>query len=180
MNGQILLKRFRIDHKVLVKQVDKMESIESDGNELRGMMDLLPKDNESSALRSHLPPPGTPQSKIEESIGMLNECEQYMAVMLDIPDAKAKFECMIFRADFEDNADIISGGTKMLNEATKCMRDSDRFKRLLSIALKLGNALNDGGANEKATAITLESLLKLADVSFIESFMIYSDALFSL
>ena len=68
----------------------------------------------------------------------------------------------------------------MLNEATKCMRDSDRFKRLLSIALKLGNALNDGGANEKATAITLESLLKLADVSFIESFMIYSDALSSL
>ena len=110
MNGQILLKRFRIDHKVLVKQVDKMESIESDGNELRGMMDLLPKDNESSALRSHLPPPGTPQSKIKESIGMLNECEQYMTVMLDIPDTKAKFECMIFRADFEDNADIISGG----------------------------------------------------------------------
>jgi hypothetical protein len=35
---------------------------------------------------------------------------------------------------------------------------------VLLYALKLGNALNTGGANEEVTAITLDSLLKLAEV----------------
>ncbi|KAL7550804.1 hypothetical protein ACHAWF_014016 [Thalassiosira exigua] len=88
MNGSILLTKFKVDYKVLAKQVDNMEYVEADGNELRGMMQLLPTKDESLALRSYLPPSDAPQSEIDESIAKLGECEQYMAVMLDVPDAQ--------------------------------------------------------------------------------------------
>ena len=117
MNGSILLTKFKVDYNVLAKQVDNMEMIEAEGNELRGMMQLLPTKDESLALRSYLPPPDAPQSEIDVSIAKLGECEQYMAVMLDVPDAKDKFQCMLFRAEFEGQADNIRDGTKMLTEA---------------------------------------------------------------
>jgi hypothetical protein len=81
-----------------------MEYVEAEGNELRGMMQLLPTKDESLALRSYLPPSDAPQSEIDESIAKLGECEQYMAVMLDVPDAQDKFQCMLFRAEFESQA----------------------------------------------------------------------------
>ncbi|KAL7530961.1 hypothetical protein ACHAXR_003771, partial [Thalassiosira sp. AJA248-18] len=163
MNGSILLTKFKVDYKVLAKQVDNMEYIEAEGNEVRGMMQLLPTKDESLALRSYLPPPDAPQSEIEESIAKLGECEQYMAVMFEIPDAKGKFQSMLFRSEFENQADTIRDGTKMLIQACDSVKNSERFRKLLLYALKLGNALNTGGSNEAVKAITLDSLLKLAE-----------------
>jgi len=163
MNGSILLSKFKVDYKVLARQVDNMEYIKAEGNELRGMMQLLPTKDESLALRSYLPPQDAPQSEIEESIAKLGECEQYMAVMLDVPDAKEKFESMIFRAEFESHTDSIRDGTKVLLQACDAVKNSERFKKLLLYALKLGNAMNTGGNNEAVSAITLDSLLKLAE-----------------
>lgn len=163
MNGSILLSKFKVDYKVLARQVDNMEYIKAEGNELRGMMQLLPTKDESLALRSYLPPQDAPQSEIDESIAKLGECEQYMAVMLDVPDAKEKFESMIFRAEFESHTDSIRDGTKVLLQACDAVKNSERFKKLLLYALKLGNAMNTGGNNEAVSAITLDSLLKLAE-----------------
>ncbi len=168
MNGSILLTKFKVDYKTLARQVNTMEYIEAEGNELRGMLQLLPTKDESLALRSYLPPQDAPQSEIDESIAKLGECEQYMAVMLDVPDVKDKFQCMVFRAEFESHANTIRDGTKLMIQACECVKNSERFRKVLLYALKLGNALNTGGANEEVTAITLDSLLKLAEVRQID------------
>jgi hypothetical protein len=163
MNGSILLAKFKVDYNVLAKQVNNMEYVQAEATELRGMMQLLPTKDESLALRSYLPPADAPSSEIEDSINKLGECERYMAVMLDVPDANSKFECMVFRAEFESHAEAIRDGTKMLAEACNAVKNSERFRKLLLYSLKLGNALNTGGSNEAVSAITLDSLLKLAE-----------------
>mmetsp|Transcript_9298 Transcript_9298/g.18757 ORF Transcript_9298/g.18757 Transcript_9298/m.18757 type:complete len:1807 (+) Transcript_9298:262-5682(+) len=163
MNGSILLAKFKVDYNVLAKQVNTMEYVKAEANELRGMMQLLPTKDESLALRSYLPPMDAPRSEIDDSINKLGECERYMAVMLDVPDANSKFECMVFRAEFESHAESIRDGTKMLAEACNAVKNSERFQKLLLYCLKLGNALNTGGSNEGVSAITLDSLLKLAE-----------------
>lgn len=173
MNGSILLTKFKVDYKLLAKQVDNMEYVEAEGNELRGMMQLLPTKDESLALRSYLPPADAPQSEIDEAIDKLGECEQYMAVMLDIPDAKEKFQCMLFRAEFEQQVDSIRDGTKLLIDACYSVQNSERFKKLLMYALKLGNALNTDASGAEATAITLDSLLKLAEVCHANLFSMF-------
>lgn len=168
MNGSILLTKFKVDYKEFAKQVDDMEEIEAEANELRGMMQLLPTKDESLALRSYLPPHGSSPKEIEDSIAKLGECEQYMAVMLDVPDVADKFQAMLYRAEFENHAENIRDGSKLLIAACDTVINSERFQKLLLYALKLGNALNDGGSNEGVSAITLDSLLKLAEVSCID------------
>ena len=163
MNGSILLKRFKVNYRELARQVDQMEVIAAEANELRGMMQLLPTKVEASALRNYLPPVDAPQSAIDESIAKLGECEQYMTVMLDIENVENKFQAMVFRAEFDSIVDSIRDGTKILMQACGSVKNSERFRKLLLYALKLGNALNTDGSTQEATAITLDSLLKLAE-----------------
>jgi hypothetical protein len=165
MNGSILLKKFKVNYLELARQVDQMEVIAAEGNELRGMMQLLPTKDESLALRSYLPPVDAPQSEIDESIAKLGECEQYMAVMLDIEDVQNKFQAMVFRAEFDSIVESIRHGTNVFMKACESVKNSERFRKLLLYALKLGNALNTDGSTQEVTAITLDSLLKLAEVS---------------
>lgn len=163
MNGSILLAKFKVDYKELAKKIDKMESIEAEANEIRGMMQLLPTKDESLALRSYLPPADAPQADMDDAISKLGECEQYMAIMLDVPDAKNKFQSMLYRAEFESHFETIRDGINMLSGACDSIRDSDRLSKLLVYALKLGNALNTGGSGKEVAAITLDSLLKLRE-----------------
>ena len=168
MNGSILLKKFKVNYTVLARQVDKMEFMEAEGNELRGMMQLLPTKDEALALRSYLPPIDAPQSEIDESVAKLGECEQYMAVMLDVDDVKNKFQAMVFRAEFDHLMDSTRDGTNILVQACDSVQSSERFRKVLLYALKLGNALN---SDQEVTAITLDSLLKLVEVSTINSLL---------
>jgi hypothetical protein len=168
MNGSILLKKFKVNYSVLARQVDKMEFMEAEGNELRGMMQLLPTKDEALALRSYLPPIDAPQSEFDESVAKLGECEQYMAVMLDVDDVKNKFQAMVFRAEFDHLMDSTRDGTNILVQACDSVQSSERFRKVLLYALKLGNALN---SDQEVTAITLDSLLKLVEVSTINSLL---------
>lgn len=165
MNGSILLKKFKVNYTVLASQVDKMEFIKAEGNELRGLMQLLPTKDEALALRSYLPPIDAPQSEVDESIAKLGECEQYMAVMLDVDDVTNKFQAMVFRAEFDILMNSIRADIKLLIQACDNVQSSERFRKVLLYALKLGNALNTDGSNKEVTAITLDSLLKLSEVS---------------
>jgi hypothetical protein len=168
LNAAILLKNLEVDMKSLAKQVDSMENVGVVGDKLRGLMKLLPTETESGKLRQYLPPSGAPQTLIDESIDKFGECEKYMAVMLYVLDAKEKFQCMLFRAEFEQQVDNIRDGSKLLINACISLQNSERFKKLLMYVLKFGNALNSrGSGGEEVTAITLDSLLKLAEVSLI-------------
>jgi hypothetical protein len=137
MNGSILLKKFKVNYVALAKSVDKMEFIEAEGNELRGMMQLLPTKDEALALRSYLPPLDAPHSEIDESIAKLGECEQYMAVMLDVDDVKNKFQAMVFRAEFDNLVESIQYGTKMLIQACDSVQNSERFRKVSVLRFKL-------------------------------------------
>jgi hypothetical protein len=165
MNGEIRLNSLKVNNAVLARQVDKMELIDAEGYELQGLMQLLPTKNETLVLRNYLPPHDASQSEYDESIAKLGECEQYMAVMLGVDDAKNKFQAMVFRAEFDDLVEKIRDGTNILIEACDCVKNSERFWKLLLYALKLGNALNSDRSNQEVTAFTIDSLLKLPEVS---------------
>lgn len=157
MNGSIILTKFKVKCEVIARQVDNMEHFTTDGNKLRALMRLLPTKDESRRLRRHL-----------HAIDKLGKCEQYMAAMMDVQYATEKFQYIIFRTEFEGEIRSIEDNTMVFMDACNAVRKSVRFRKLLMYALKLGNALN----GEEASAITLDSLLKLGEVcrvSFINS-----------
>ncbi|KAL7532341.1 LOW QUALITY PROTEIN: hypothetical protein ACHAXR_005729 [Thalassiosira sp. AJA248-18] len=163
MIGSVLLAKLKVQYKTFSLQVENMEATELEGDQLRDLMKFLPQKDEVLAIQNYLPPHGASQAEINVSLSKLGECEQFMAAMLNVPRAEEKMQFMVIRAEFGSCVDNIERDLNLLNEGCDRVKRSARFKKLLQYALKLGNAMNTGSANEEAKAITIESLLKLAE-----------------
>lgn len=127
-------------------------------------MQLLPSKDESLAIRSYLP--ATSGLDKDSAISKLGECEKYMASMLEVENASGKLKCMLYQAQFKNLLEGLVKDLDSLREALACVRNSDRLKRLMLFAMRLGNTLNDASSEKDMSAITLDSLLKLQTVSF--------------
>lgn len=131
--------------------------------QLLALLQLLPSKDEALKIRSYLPVADGPDK--DDAISKLGECEKYMASMLEVDNASGKLKCMIYRVQFKSLMDSLVSDIDSLQEALACVRNSDRLTRLMLFALRLGNTLNTGGSGKDVTAITLDSLLKLQEVS---------------
>jgi hypothetical protein len=126
-------------------------------------MQLLPSKDEALAIRSYLP---GDEIERDDAIVKLGECERYMTAMLEVDKASGKFKCMVYRVQFNGLVDSLATDMETLREALACVRNSDRLARLMLFALRLGNTLNTGGGSgNDVAAITMDSLLKLQEVS---------------
>jgi len=160
MNASIVLRKFKHDYKQLAEDLRKLDVGSMDENEVRAHMQLLPTKDEVKSIEAYLSKSKTEEEK-EEAISKLGECEKYMIAMMGVQEAAKKFQCLLYRAQFDTRVEEIEVEVKDLKEACKCVRSSDRLRKLLVFALRLGNTLNTGGSGESASAITLDSLLKM-------------------
>ena len=160
MNGSIVLRKFKHDYKQLADDLRKLDVGSMDENEVRAHMQLLPTKDEIKSIEAYLSKSKTDEEK-EEAISKLGECEKYMIAMMGVQDAAKKFQCLLYRAQFDNRVEELEAEVKDLKEACKCVRSSDRLRKLLVFALRLGNTLNTDGSGESASAITLDSLLKM-------------------
>ena len=86
--------------------------------------------------------------------------------MLEVPNAAAKFDCMLFKTLFQSRLDEIMGEIVKLNDASEEVRSSERLRKLMAIILTVGNQINTGGeGNSQAAGFSLDALLKLEEVS---------------
>jgi hypothetical protein len=87
-------------------------------------------------------------------------------------DSEKKFRCLIFFSDFKVKMAELKYDVDHLCAACKELRASKRFSELLAVILRLVNDINcmDGGAT--VDGFTLESLLKLSEVSLVFVFPI--------
>ena len=96
-----------------------------------------------------------------------------MAAMLSVVNAEAKFDCLLYRAQFGEKVENMSNEIDVIGKACYSVHNSGKFKRLLVYVLRLGNQLNTAGGGDTVRAITLDSLLKLHEVSLFVFLSIY-------
>uniref|UniRef100_A0A7S4VZR6 FH2 domain-containing protein n=1 Tax=Ditylum brightwellii TaxID=49249 RepID=A0A7S4VZR6_9STRA len=162
MNGSILLAKFKNkDFNGLAENVDHLDCMDMGETELCALRQLLPTKDESLALQSYLPAPGAPTDAMESAISKLGNCEKYMVAMLNVANVSRKFDCLLYRAQFDGRVEELTKEINSLQVACSSVRECDKLQRLLVYALRLGNQLNTGDSGNTAAAITLDSLLKL-------------------
>ena len=98
----------------------------------------------------------------------LSECEKYMFTMMDVTNVAAKFECMLFRAQFRSRFDELVRSIQVIEKACQELRSSERLRDIFGIILTLVNEINTGGDGTGAAGFTLDTLLKLNEVSHEE------------
>ena len=103
----------------------------------------------------------------------LSECEKYMYTMIDVPNADAKFDCMLFRNQFKVRFEDLLEAIKTIEAACDETRNSQRLRKILAMILTLVNQINTGGEGNEAAGFGLDALLKLNEVSHSYNFSLW-------
>ena len=94
-----------------------------------------------------------------------SETEKYMVTMIEVEDAGAKLDAMLFRSTFKNRFEETIGGIHTLNTACDELRSSEKLRKLMAMILTVVNQINTGGEGAMAMGFTLDALLKLNEVS---------------
>lgn len=100
----------------------------------------------------------------QSAINDLCLCEKYMLAMMKVDMANEKFECMLFKYQFDNKLKEIMQGVTTLINACQEVQKSVRLRKLMAMILMLGNQINTGGSGRMAQGFTIDALLKLDEV----------------
>lgn len=162
MNGDIILKKLKLNPTQVTSMVDRLEFEGLDADSLRSLYDFLPSDEEIKGLTKYLA-----NVNRDEALGGMTPCEQYMVAMKDTPESEQKIRSMIFSAEFKSKMTDLKYDSDNLLAACNELRNSERFRALLAAILKLVNQINSGEESNKRCGFTLDTLIKISEVSHV-------------
>jgi hypothetical protein len=138
---------------------------------------MLPTPDETKALLAFVEKFESPPDEKHEAYDQFSECEKYMYSMITVTNASAKFDCMIFRAQFQSRYEEFLNSVEIVEKACDEVRTSERLQTVMAMILTLVNQINTGGDGNDAVGFTLDALLKLNEVSIYTKFIIVSHLL---
>ncbi|CAI0436537.1 unnamed protein product [Linum tenue] len=132
--------------------------LEGDRNELpaeliQTLLKMAPTSDEELKLRL-----------FSGELSQLGPAERFLKALVDIPFAYHRMEALLFMGTLEEEIASAMESFKTLEVASKELRNSRLFLKLLEAVLKTGNRMNDGTFRGGAQAFKLDTLLKLSDV----------------
>ena len=136
-----------------------------DSTSLKALREMLPTPEEKGGLVVYMTKAGTSEKAKQQAYASLSECEKYMFTMLNVADAAEKFDCMLFRSQFQARFDDLLDSVECVEKACDEVRDSEKLKVIMAMILTLVNQINTGGDGTEAAGFTLDALLKLNEVS---------------
>ncbi|CAL1354390.1 unnamed protein product [Linum trigynum] len=101
-------------------------------------------------------------------LSQLGPAERFMKALVDIPFAFHRMEALLFMGTLEEEIANAMESFHTLEVASKEVRNSRLFLKLLEAVLKTGNRMNDGTFRGSAQAFKLDTLLKLSDVKGVD------------
>nr|CAD1819198.1 unnamed protein product [Ananas comosus var. bracteatus] len=151
-----------ISLKALNVKVEEVCDAVMEGNELpaellQTLLKMAPTTDEELRLRLY-----------NGDLSHLGPAEQFLKVLVGIPFAFQRLDALLFMASLPEEASALKESFSTLEVASKELKSSRLFLKLLEAVLKTGNRMNDGTFRGGAQAFKLDTLLKLADVRGID------------
>ncbi|KAI0307002.1 hypothetical protein B0F90DRAFT_1807716 [Multifurca ochricompacta] len=148
-NIAIMLSRIKLTpvdiRKALLQVDDKVLSVD----DLKAMERQTPTTEEVTRLKDF------------GDVSKLAKADQFFYQIMDIPRIADRLRCMIYRRRLELDVEEIRPELDILHSASRELKSSQRFKRVLQAVLTVGNALN-------ARGFKLDALLKLRETKSVK------------
>jgi Formin Homology 2 Domain len=143
-----------------------------DSTQLKALKEYLADADERRGLIAYMKKGGKSEDAKQQLYADLSETEKYMVTLMEVPDAGAKLDAMLFRNVFTNRFEDITDATRTLNSACDELRSSEKLRKLMAMILTVVNQINTGGEGKLAMGFTLDALLKLNEVRSILKIMI--------
>ena len=134
---------------------------------------MLPTPDETKALLAFVEKFESSPEEKHKAYDQFSECEKYMYSMITVTHASAKFDCMMFRAQFQSRYEELLHSVEIVEKACDEVRTSERLQTVMAMILTLVNQINTGGDGNEAAGFTLDALLKLNEVSIYIMVLIF-------
>nr|XP_043607288.1 formin-like protein 5 [Erigeron canadensis] len=154
-NLSILLKALNVT-------TDEVAAALIEGNELpieivQTLLKMAPTSEEELKLRLYC-----------GDLSRLGPAERFLKALVEIPYAFRRLESLLFMCTLQDEESNIRESFEILEAACVELKKSRLFLKLLEAVLKTGNRMNVGTFRGSATAVKLDTLLKLSDVKGVD------------
>jgi Formin Homology 2 Domain len=124
----------------------------------------LPTEEERKGLMEYMKGTGLSEDEKRAAYVQLSECEKYMLTMIEVENAAAKFDCMLYRVQFKPRLTEILDSIRTVETACNEVRSSEKLREIMAMILTLVNEINTGGDGKLAVGFSLDALLKLNEV----------------
>ena len=138
-----------------------------DDTQLKALREFLPTKEERAAIDQYIKQASKTEESLNAAINDFCTCEKYMYAMMKVEMADEKFECMLFKYQFDHKLNELMNSVTTLISACEEVQKSVRLRKLMAMILMLGNQINTGGSGSMAHGFTLDALLKLDEVSLL-------------
>ncbi|KAJ3414462.1 hypothetical protein HDV05_006555 [Chytridiales sp. JEL 0842] len=153
-NIGILLGSLRVSYEVIRDAVKKVDDNILTPEKLSILKRCLPTNEEIERVKAY-------EGNVEE----LGNAEQFIAAISQVDRFSQRVEAIHFRQRFSEEVAEVAPDLDTITRATKTLRTSSRFKKLLQAILIIGNFVNNGTFRGNTYGFSMDSLLKLRDMT---------------
>ncbi|CAN0494486.1 unnamed protein product, partial [Ectocarpus sp. 8 AP-2014] len=137
MNTSIAIARIKMTYAETRQAVMNMDETVLSSNVLQSLQEFMPTTEEEKTLLNYNGDPA-----------LLGNAEKFMLEMIKVPKRELRLKGMLFKQLLQARQDDMRSMAGLINSACLDVRLSRRLKKLLGIILKLGNQLNEVGAQD--------------------------------
>ena len=94
--------------------------------------------------------------------------EQYFMHIMQIPRLEGRVKSLLYKSSALETLQKVTSDYNLLSEASRCLRESTIFVKVLKGVLVVGNHLNTGSYRCSASGFRLDMLLRLKDFKAID------------
>lgn len=150
-NIAIMLSRIKLSNQDIRRALSSVDDSKLSVDDLQAIARQLPTNEEATRLRDF------------GDLSRLANSDQYFGEIMKVPRLAERLDSMIYRRKLELDVAEIQPDLEMVRKAATELRESTKFKTVLSTVLAVGNALNGNTFRGGARGFQLESLLKLKE-----------------
>ena len=149
---EIVLKGLKMPAEEIVSAIAAMDEEKVSSDQLYSLLQLWPAQRDAEILQGY-----------EGERGMLAIADRFLLQLLALPRVEQRLHCFLFKCQLRPQMEDVDANVALLQKACTEVKDSKELARVLTLALKMGNVLNQGKRTGGAEGIALSSLAKFKD-----------------
>jgi hypothetical protein len=158
-NLAITLSRFKdVTYPKIRESILKFDESVINAENATALLEYIPTKEEITVLNEYKGP-------TEE----LGTAERFLLEMLKVPNYEERLRSIQYKLTFDEQVQYLQPDIQAVLFASKQVRSSNKFKKILEIILAIGNYLNGGGFRGGAFGFTMDTLNKLKDTKSVDN-----------